>query len=70
MRKKPAGSFSGYVKVELVSRYPSRWGWSIYRDTGSGPVVASETPFFCAEDAWDAGRRELAAMEQGVAKAA
>jgi hypothetical protein len=54
--------FLGHVKVELVSQYPRRWGWTIHRDAGGIAVATSDTPFFSAEEAWQTGRQALAAL--------
>ena len=66
VREKRISSFDGYIKVELASRHPRRWAWSIYNDGAVLPLAMSETPYFCAEDAWAAGRRAIADLEQGV----
>jgi len=65
MRKRQNCQFFGYVKVELVSHFPRRWGWTVRRDAGDLVTVASDAPFACAEDAWAAGRRALTALENG-----
>ena len=66
MRQGRRCHFFGYVKVELRSRSPRQWGWSIYRDTADSVVVRSDCRFICAEDAWRAGRETLTALEMGI----
>jgi len=65
MANEPKIKFFGYVKVEILTRYPRRWIWKVCRDTNDLPVVAAETPLSCAESAWDAGRKILVALEHG-----
>ena len=45
-----------YVKVELHSRSPRLWGWSLRRDGSDNLLRRSEGGYGCAEDAWKAGR--------------
>ena len=66
MRQGQRCQFFGYVKVDLQSRSPKRWSWTIHRDTGDSVVLRSESLFACAEDAWRAGRKALSAMEAGM----
>jgi hypothetical protein len=57
--------FFGYVKVELLARYPHRWGWRVFKDEGDFAVFSSEPLFCSAEAAWSDGRQVLAMLEQG-----
>ena len=58
--------FFGYVKVDLRSRSPRRWGWSIHREAvENAALLQSDRAFSAAEDAWREGRKVLAAMEDG-----
>jgi hypothetical protein len=66
MRQHRDRKFFGYVKVELRSRSPRLWAWSIHRDTTDLVLVTSDCPFFHAEDAWSAGSYVLASLEQGI----
>ncbi|MGK7871078.1 hypothetical protein [Falsiroseomonas sp. E2-1-a20] len=50
---------AGYVKVEIRSRLPKTWGWSILRDANGVVLRHSDEPFKCAEDAWQAGQAVL-----------
>ena len=52
-----------YVKVELHSRSPRLWGWSLRRDGGDNLLRRSEGGYGCAEDAWKAGRLAHAGYE-------
>ena len=54
----------GYVKVELVSRSPRRWGWSV-RSEAAESILAEggERADACAESAWRDGQVALAALE-------
>jgi len=66
MRRQRDRKFFGYLKVELRSRSPRLWAWSIYRDTTDMMLVTSDRPFVHAEDAWSAGNHVLASLEQGI----
>lgn len=57
--------FFGYVKVEILSHYPRRWGWAVCKDAADIPLIRSDATFFSAEDAWNTGRSVLAALERG-----
>lgn len=60
MRQKHDMHLFGYVKVEVRSRSPKLWGWTLHRD-GTGTVARrSEKLFAYAEDAWLDGQRALA----------
>ena len=59
--------FLGYVKVEVLSHHPRRWGWAVCKDIVDMPLIKSDATFFCAEDAWNTGRSVLAALERGEA---
>ena len=52
-----------YVKVEMRSRSPRLWGWSLRRDGSDSLIQRSEAAYGCAEDAWRAGRLAHAAFE-------
>ena len=66
MQPRSRPKFFGYVKVELVSRSPRQWGWSIHSDSVESCAAAmSDKPFKSAEDAWREGRRVLAMLEAG-----
>jgi len=58
-------AFFGYVKVELLARYPHRWGWRVFKDEGDYVVLSSEPLFPTAEAAWRDGRQVLVMLEQG-----
>ena len=55
-------NFSIYAKIELRSRSPRMWGWSIRRDGSDVVVQRSPDLFRYAEDAWTEGQRVLACM--------
>ena len=58
--------FLGYVKVEIRTRSPRVWGWTIYRN-GSDTLVAQDQGGFAhAEDAWREGQRMLQGLEGGA----
>jgi hypothetical protein len=50
---------AGYVKVEIRSRLPKTWGWSILREANGILMQRSDEPFRYAEDAWQAGQAML-----------
>ncbi len=52
-----------YVKVELHSRSPRLWGWTLRRDGSDNLLRRSEGGYGCAEDAWKAGRLAHARYE-------
>ena len=52
-----------YVKVEIHSRSPRQWGWSLRRDGSDNLLRRSEGGYGCAEDAWKAGRLAHARYE-------
>ena len=52
-----------YVKVEVHSRSPRLWGWSLCRDGSDNLLRRSEGGYGCAEDAWKAGRLAHARYE-------
>lgn len=55
--------FLGYVKVELRTRSPRLWGWTIYRNGSDAVVRHSAKEFAHAEDAWRDGQRVLEGFE-------
>jgi len=60
MRQRRNVHLFGYIKVEVRSRSPKLWGWTLHRD-GTGTVAGrSEILFDYAEDAWLDGQRALA----------
>ena len=65
MAHEPEIKFFGYVKVELLTAYPQRWIWKVCKDITDLPVVVAGTPLSSADSAWHAGRKVLAALEQG-----
>ena len=65
MQQRRECKFFGYVKVEVRSRSPRRWAWSVCLHTDLTMVVSNNL-FICAEDAWRAGSQVLTALEQGV----
>jgi len=65
MSRKPECKFLGYVKVEILSHHPRRWGWAVCKDMVDMPLIRSDATFFSAEDAWNTGRSVLAALEHG-----
>ena len=54
---------AGYVKVEIRSRLPKTWGWSILRETNGIVIQHSNELFRYAEDAWQAGQAMLRTLE-------
>lgn len=50
---------AGYVKVEMRSRLPKTWGWSILREANGIVLQHSDENFRYAEDAWQAGQAML-----------
>jgi hypothetical protein len=50
---------AGYVKIEIRSRTPRRWGWELYRNGNEVPLSRSDELFRCAEEAWQAGQVAL-----------
>ena len=52
-----------YVKVEIRSRSPRLWGWSLRRDGSDNLLRRSDGGYGCAEDAWTAGRLAHARYE-------
>ncbi len=65
MPRKPDHKFFGYIKVEILSHHPRRWGWTVCKDVADTPLLKSDATFFSAEDAWNTGRSVLAALERG-----
>ncbi len=59
-------AFFGYVKIELLSQHPRRWGWKVCKEGGEFVVVASQAIFFSAEEAWRVGRKVLVQLERGA----
>ena len=55
-----------YVKVEVRSRSPQRWGWSLHRDGGDDLIQRSEGTYGGAEDALRAGKAAQAEFEASV----
>jgi hypothetical protein len=66
MTKSRGCQFYGYVKVDLQSTSPRRWSWSVRRDGSDLVLFSSDAPFAHAEDAWSAGQKVLAALEDGT----
>jgi hypothetical protein len=58
--------FFGYVKVEIVARDKRQWAWTVYQDAGDMNVVTATRAYRHADDAWQAGRKVLRALEQGA----
>ena len=52
-----------YVKVEIHSRSPRLWGWTLRRDGSDNLLRRSEGGYGYAEDAWKAGRLAHADFE-------
>jgi hypothetical protein len=48
-----------YVKVEIRSRLPKAWGWSIHREANGFTIEHSPVLFRYAEDALTAGQATL-----------
>ena len=48
-----------YVKVEVRSRFPTRWGWVLCREDNLAVFDQSFDLFTHAEDAWRAGQAVL-----------
>ncbi len=48
-----------YVKVEVRARFPTRWGWVLYREDNLAVFDQSSDLFAHAEDAWRAGQAVL-----------
>jgi hypothetical protein len=57
------GFIGAYVKVEVVSRSPKRWGWAICAEGFDVVVERSGERFQHAEDAWKAGQSALGRIE-------
>jgi hypothetical protein len=58
-----------YLKVDIRSRSPRRWGWSIHHDAADLVLARSDEMFPCAEDAWKAGQAALRIFEMpGMAR--
>jgi hypothetical protein len=55
----PAPYIAGYVKVEIRSRLPKTWSWSIHREANGIVIEHSNDAFKYAEDAWKAGQVAL-----------
>ena len=55
-----------YVRVEIRSRAPRLWGWSLRRIGSDDLLQRSEGGYGCAEDAWKAGRLAHARYEAGA----
>ena len=54
---------SGFVKVELRSRSPKLWGWTLYCEVSERVLDRSAGTYRYAEDAWTAGQVALADVE-------
>ena len=66
MQQRSRPKFFGYVKVELISRSPRQWSWSIHSDRAEAFAAAvSDRAFRASEDAWRDGQRTLAMLEAG-----
>ena len=64
LEQQPCRGFAlSYVRVELRSRAPRLWGWSLRREGGDDLLQRSEGAYGCAEDAWKAGRLAHARYE-------
>jgi hypothetical protein len=50
---------AAYVKVEVRSRLPKAWGWSIHREANGIIIEHSSELFRYAEDALTAGQAAL-----------
>ena len=64
---RPRCEFLGYVKVEILSHHPRLWTWKVCKDGTQSCVLAAQAPLSCAESAWDAGKKALKLLEQGLA---
>ena len=53
------------VKVQHVARPPTPWGWVIHVEGRATRVFTSKHRYRSAEEAWEAGRKALAILEQG-----
>ncbi len=53
------------LKVQHLARPPAPWGWAIHVEGRSTRVYTSEARYRSAQEAWEAGRKALKAMEQG-----
>jgi hypothetical protein len=58
-------NFIGYVKVEILTHHPRRWTWKVCKRETRLPMVMAKAPLPCAESAWEAGKKALAALQQG-----
>jgi hypothetical protein len=59
MKLNRKGDAQGYVRVEVRSRSPKLWGWSLFEEDNPRAVEHSEQLFSHAEDAWKAGHAVL-----------
>lgn len=55
---------SGFVKVELRSRSPKLWSWTMYCEVSDRVLNRSAGTFRYSEDAWKAGQVALASIER------
>ena len=53
------------VKVQHVARPPTPWGWVIHVEGQSTHVYTSNGRYRSAQEAWEAGQKALAILQQG-----
>ena len=53
-----------YVRVRRGARPPTPWTWDIYQDGHSNTLRSAVRSYRSAEEAWEAGRAALAALER------
>ena len=53
------------VKVQRAARPPSPWGWTIHVEGAHFPAYTSSAHYRSAHEAWEAGQKALAMVEQG-----
>jgi hypothetical protein len=58
--------FFGYVKVEIVARKQRQWAWTVCMDVSDMTIVTASRAYRHPDDAWQAGRKVLRALEQGA----
>ncbi|NOG71544.1 hypothetical protein [Roseicella sp. DB1501] len=54
------------MKVEIVARKQRQWAWTVCRDVGDTTIITATRAYRHPDDAWQAGRKVLRALEQGA----
>jgi hypothetical protein len=63
MQHKRQSTLPAFLKVDMRSRSPRLWSWSIHHDAVDMVLMRSDERFRCAEDAWEAGQAALMDFE-------